>query len=69
MQTFNITLDQALQVSDHLPVWAVFSCYENVSGEALVAQQGGTQRKPGQPCFLGGTNHVHTTDPLASSSL
>lgn len=44
MQTFNITLDQALQVSDHLPVWAVFSCYENVSGEALVAQQGGTQR-------------------------
>jgi endonuclease/exonuclease/phosphatase family metal-dependent hydrolase len=28
MRQFNLTLEQALQVSDHLPVWAEFSAYE-----------------------------------------
>lgn len=28
MREFNLSLDQALQVSDHLPVWAEFSVYE-----------------------------------------
>ncbi|MCE9604588.1 MAG: endonuclease/exonuclease/phosphatase family protein [Planctomycetia bacterium] len=28
MREFNLTLDQALLVSDHLPVWAEFSVYE-----------------------------------------
>jgi endonuclease/exonuclease/phosphatase family metal-dependent hydrolase len=28
MRDFNLSLDQALQVSDHLPVWAEFSVYE-----------------------------------------
>jgi len=28
MQQYNLTLDQALEVSDHLPVWAEFSVYE-----------------------------------------
>ena len=25
----NLTMDQALQVSDHLPIWAEFSIYES----------------------------------------
>jgi endonuclease/exonuclease/phosphatase family metal-dependent hydrolase len=28
VREFNITLDQALKVSDHLPIWAEFSVYE-----------------------------------------
>jgi endonuclease/exonuclease/phosphatase family metal-dependent hydrolase len=28
MREYNLSLDQALQVSDHLPVWAEFSIYE-----------------------------------------
>jgi endonuclease/exonuclease/phosphatase family metal-dependent hydrolase len=28
MRVFNLTVDQALEVSDHLPVWAEFSAYE-----------------------------------------
>lgn len=28
MRAFNLSSDQALQVSDHLPVWAEFSVYE-----------------------------------------
>ena len=28
MRQFNLTLDQALEVSDHLPVWAEFSAWE-----------------------------------------
>lgn len=30
-QAFKLTRDQALQVSDHLPVWAEFSAYESAS--------------------------------------
>ncbi|HEY2759735.1 MAG TPA: endonuclease/exonuclease/phosphatase, partial [Pirellulales bacterium] len=28
LREFNLTLDQALQVSDHFPAWAEFSAYE-----------------------------------------
>jgi endonuclease/exonuclease/phosphatase family metal-dependent hydrolase len=35
---FALTLDQALEVSDHLPVWAEFSPYENQPGRALAAR-------------------------------
>lgn len=28
MREFNLTMDQALEISDHLPVWAEFSIYE-----------------------------------------
>jgi endonuclease/exonuclease/phosphatase family metal-dependent hydrolase len=28
MREFNLTIDEALEVSDHLPVWAEFSIYE-----------------------------------------
>lgn len=31
MRDFDLTLDEALQVSDHLPVWAEFSIYEGGS--------------------------------------
>lgn len=34
---FGLTLEQALEVSDHLPVWAEFSMYENHSGRAVAA--------------------------------
>jgi deoxyribonuclease-1-like protein len=39
----NLTLDQALQVSDHLPVWAEFSAYESIA-PGRVANRGGTVR-------------------------
>ena len=29
MREFNLTMDEALEISDHLPVWAEFSIYEN----------------------------------------
>lgn len=32
MREYNLTMDQALQVSDHLPVWAEFSIYEGGQG-------------------------------------
>jgi deoxyribonuclease-1-like protein len=35
---FGLTLDQALDVSDHFPVWAEFSMYENRSGRPLAAR-------------------------------
>jgi hypothetical protein len=28
MREFNLTMDQAIDVSDHMPVWAEFSAYE-----------------------------------------
>lgn len=39
MRQYNITLEQALEVSDHLPVWAEFSVYEG--GRGPVAMQPG----------------------------
>jgi deoxyribonuclease-1-like protein len=37
MREFNLTIDEALKVSDHLPIWAEFALYEN--GEAQVARR------------------------------
>jgi deoxyribonuclease-1-like protein len=35
---FGLTLEQVLEVSDHLPVWAEFSPYENYSGRGLASR-------------------------------
>jgi hypothetical protein len=37
----NLTLDQALQVSDHFPIWAEFSAYESVSPGRVAARDAG----------------------------
>jgi hypothetical protein len=42
MREYNLTQEQALQVSDHLPVWAEFSIYEG-GAEPAVAGQTGSQ--------------------------
>jgi endonuclease/exonuclease/phosphatase family metal-dependent hydrolase len=39
MQAFGLTMDQALEISDHMPVWAVFSAYEGGRAGQVVAQQ------------------------------
>ncbi|MCC7474219.1 MAG: endonuclease/exonuclease/phosphatase family protein [Pirellulales bacterium] len=36
-QVHNLTLDQALQVSDHLPIWAEFSAYESATPGRMAA--------------------------------
>jgi hypothetical protein len=38
MREFNITLDQALKLSDHLPIWAEFSVYEGGRPGAVAAR-------------------------------
>ena len=38
MREFNLTMEQALQVSDHLPVWAEFSVYENGPSRRVATQ-------------------------------
>ncbi len=43
MQYFGLTIEQALEVSDHFPVWASFSAYEGGGSSNVVAGQ------PGQP--------------------
>jgi endonuclease/exonuclease/phosphatase family metal-dependent hydrolase len=40
MREFSLTVEQALEVSDHLPVWAEFSVYEGLAGP--LAQQPGS---------------------------
>jgi endonuclease/exonuclease/phosphatase family metal-dependent hydrolase len=42
-QLFNLTPDQALQVSDHLPIWAEFNAYESAA-PGRVASSGATIR-------------------------
>jgi hypothetical protein len=42
-QAFKLTADQALQVSDHLPIWAEFSAYESAA-PGRVATRGATIR-------------------------
>jgi endonuclease/exonuclease/phosphatase family metal-dependent hydrolase len=37
---FNLTLDQALQVSDHLPIWAEFSAYESAAPGRVASRPG-----------------------------
>lgn len=43
MAAFKMTEDQALEVSDHLPVWATFTTAE-AGGSALASASGGTTR-------------------------
>jgi endonuclease/exonuclease/phosphatase family metal-dependent hydrolase len=43
-QMFGISEEQALKISDHQPVWALFSCYENSRGDAILAQQSAGRR-------------------------
>lgn len=38
MREFNLTLDEALKVSDHLPIWAEFSVYEGGRPGAVAAK-------------------------------
>jgi deoxyribonuclease-1-like protein len=41
---FGLTLDEALEVSDHLPVWAEFSIYEGGAAGSVAARRGTTAR-------------------------
>jgi deoxyribonuclease-1-like protein len=43
MREFNLTMDQALQVSDHLPVWAEFSVLEGGAQPAVAASESSSQ--------------------------
>ena len=36
----NLTQQQALQVSDHLPVWAEFSAYESAAPGRVASRDG-----------------------------
>src|SRR4029079_10519724 len=38
LRQYNLTLEQAERVSDHLPVWAEFSVFEGGNGRALAAR-------------------------------
>ncbi len=38
MREFNLTMDEALEISDHLPVWAEFSIYEGGQPGRVAAQ-------------------------------
>jgi Endonuclease/Exonuclease/phosphatase family. len=40
LRQFNLSIDQALKVSDHLPVWAEFSVYEGGRPGPVAARQG-----------------------------
>ncbi len=42
MREYNLTIDEALEISDHLPIWAEFTVYEGGQPGRLAAQ-------PGQP--------------------
>lgn len=44
LRQYNLTLEQALAVSDHLPVWAEFSVYEGGRPGSLAAESPGTPR-------------------------
>jgi deoxyribonuclease-1-like protein len=40
MAEFGLTMDQALNVSDHMPVWAEFSVFESGSGAVIATRPG-----------------------------
>lgn len=44
MAVFNLTVDETLEVSDHLPVWAEFSVYEGGPAVPVAARPGTTPR-------------------------
>jgi deoxyribonuclease-1-like protein len=39
IREFNLTTDEALQISDHMPVWAEFSIYEGGQGGRMAARR------------------------------
>ncbi|MEX2306128.1 MAG: endonuclease/exonuclease/phosphatase family protein [Pirellulales bacterium] len=43
-QHFKLTRDQALQVSDHLPIWAEFSAYESAAPGRVATREAATIR-------------------------
>jgi deoxyribonuclease-1-like protein len=44
MREFGLTLEEALEVSDHYPVWAEFSVYEAPAGVRAASDLGGVRR-------------------------
>ncbi len=46
MRQYNLRLDHALQISDHLPVWAEFSIFEGVSDVPVVPGRLASERNP-----------------------
>ena len=44
-QQFHLTLDQALEVSDHFPVWAEFSAYESTTPGRVASRNEDLQRQ------------------------
>lgn len=44
LREFNLTMQEALEVSDHLPVWAEFSIYEQGQGGSVAQRQGRNPR-------------------------
>ena len=40
MAEFGLTTEQALEVSDHMPVWAEFSVFESGSGAVIASRPG-----------------------------
>jgi hypothetical protein len=40
MREYNLTMDEALEISDHLPVWAEFTVYEGGQPGRIAAQPG-----------------------------
>ena len=47
MRQFNLSLQEALEISDHLPVWAEFSIREN--GQQAAEQQPAEQAQAQSP--------------------
>jgi endonuclease/exonuclease/phosphatase family metal-dependent hydrolase len=45
MRQFNLTMDLAIDVSDHLPIWAEFSVYEGGSAGSVAARPGEPPRR------------------------
>lgn len=44
MHEYNLTMQSALEVSDHMPVWAEFSIYEGGKGGRVAGKPGGAMR-------------------------
>jgi len=45
LREYNLTLEQALQISDHLPVWAEFNGREGGGNPAIATMRGVTQKR------------------------
>jgi endonuclease/exonuclease/phosphatase family metal-dependent hydrolase len=44
-QEYHLTLEQAIQVSDHFPVWAEFNAYESMTPGRVAYRDGATQKQ------------------------